>query len=106
MDYANATDEELFAILKTFPEFESLPLPKSWYDKFNLKMKQPENFKENLESNYANKCLMNGNYISNTIENIPEPKDYVFPEVKADAVPLEVVTSDPCQTLTSSATSE
>jgi len=91
LDYANATDEELYEYLKTLPEFESLALPKSWYDKFNIKMKQPENFKENLESNYAMKCLMTGNYITDTIENIPEPKDYVFPDVKADFVPLEVV---------------
>ena len=94
MEYTNATDEELFNYLKTLPEFDSLPLPKSWYDKFNLKMKKPENFKENLESNYAMNCLMTGNYVNNTIENIPEPKDYVFPEVKVDEVPLEVITKD------------
>jgi hypothetical protein len=93
-DYTSYTDEELYEYLKTLPEFESLPLPKSWHDKFNIKMKQPENFKENLESNYAMNCLMKGNYINDTIENIPEPKDYVFPEVKADVVPLEVVTKD------------
>jgi len=93
-DFINSTDEELYNYLKTLPEFESLPLPRSWYDKFNLKMKQPENFREAIEGNYANMCLMKGNYVSNTIENIPEPKDYVFPEVKADVVPLEVVTTE------------
>jgi hypothetical protein len=101
MDYANATDEQLYEYLKTLPEFDSLPLPKSWYDKFNLKMKQPENFKEAIEGNYANKCLMSGNYISNTIENIPEPKDYVFPEVKADVVPLELKDSSETKESTS-----
>jgi hypothetical protein len=93
-DYTSYTDEELFALLKSLPEFESLPLPRSWYDKFNLKMKQPENFREAIESNYVNTCLMNGNYINDTIELQPEPKDYVFPTVKADDVPLEVVTKD------------
>jgi hypothetical protein len=101
MDYTNATDEQLYEYLKTLPEFESLPLPKSWYDKFNLKMKRPENFKEAIEGNYANKCLMSGNYISNTIENIPEPKDYVFPEVKADVVPLELKDSSETKESTS-----
>jgi hypothetical protein len=38
---------------------------------------------------------MNGNYINDTIELQPEPKDYVFATVKADEVPLEVVTTDP-----------
>lgn len=30
------TDEELYAILKELPDFDRLPLPKHWYEKFNI----------------------------------------------------------------------
>jgi hypothetical protein len=30
------TDEELYEILKDLPDFDRLPLPKHWYEKFNI----------------------------------------------------------------------
>ena len=45
------TDEELFEMMKTHPEFKNLPLPASWFKKFNLEPVKARNFKEFIESN-------------------------------------------------------
>ena len=82
------TDEELFDYLKELPEFQNLALPQSWYKKFNIPLLKPDNFKEVVESNYALKASLNtGGFVE-----IPTPKDYVFPELKAEDIPLEVET--------------
>lgn len=80
------TDEELMNYLKQLPEFGNLPLPESWYKKFDIPLLRPDNFKESVESNYCIKSSLN----STGFIKAPTPKDYVFPEVKADNVPLEV----------------
>ena len=86
------SDEELYNLLKTHPQFECLPLPKSWYEKFNLKLKQPMNFRECLESGYALKVQYQPDDLPP--ETIPTPADYVFPDVKPEEVPLEVVSKE------------
>ena len=81
------TDEELYNYLKDLPEFENLPLPESWYKKFNIELKKPDTFKDATENNYVNKSkLSSTGYIE-----LPTPKNYVFPELKTEPVPLEVV---------------
>jgi len=86
------SDEELYAILKEHPNFDCLPLPKSWYEKFDLKLKQPMNYRESIESGYALKCQ----YIPDDLpsEVIKTPDDYVFAELKPLEVPLEVITKE------------
>jgi hypothetical protein len=86
------SDEELYNLLKSHPQFECLPLPKSWYEKFNLKLKQPMNYRECIEGNYAIKAMFSPDDLPP--ETIPTPADYVFPELKADVVPLEVVSKE------------
>ena len=45
------TDEELLELMKTHPEFKNLPLPASWFKKFNLEPVKARNFKEFIDSN-------------------------------------------------------
>ena len=86
------SDEELYEALKDHPLFENLPLPKSWYEKFNLKLKQPLNYRECLEGNYAIKAMFEPDDLPP--ETIPTPADYVFAELKPDVVPLEVISKE------------
>ena len=86
------SDEELYEALKDHPLFENLPLPKSWYEKFNLKLKQPLNFRECIEGNYAIKAMFEPDDLPP--ETIPTPADYVFPEIKPLEVPLEVISKE------------
>tara|TARA_R110000868_G_scaffold8415_2_gene43751 strand:+ start:164 stop:493 length:330 start_codon:yes stop_codon:yes gene_type:complete len=43
------SDEELFKMMKESPEFKNLPLPATWYKKFNLEPVKARNFKEFLD---------------------------------------------------------
>jgi hypothetical protein len=86
------SDEELYNLLKDHPLFECLPLPKSWYEKFNLKLKQPMNYRESIEGNFAIKAMFEPDDFPP--ETIPTPADYVFPEVKPDNVPLEIISKE------------
>lgn len=47
-DYSTMTAEELFAEIQRLPEAKDLVLPNSWYEKFNLPMKEARNMKEFL----------------------------------------------------------
>ena len=38
------SDEDLYEQLKTLPEFKHLPLPKHWYQKFNIPAPRPVSF--------------------------------------------------------------
>ena len=86
------SDEELYKALKDHPLFENLPLPKSWYEKFNLKLKQPMNYRECLESGYALKVQYQPDDLPP--ETIATPADYVFAELKPDVVPLEIISKE------------
>ena len=45
----NLSDEELLKMMKESPEFKNLPLPASWFKKFNHEPVKARNFKEFLE---------------------------------------------------------
>lgn len=84
------TDEELLEYINSSPELSLLPLPKSFREKYNIKVPQPDNFKESLEANHAikSKFASKGLIILNT------PDDYVFPEIVKDDVPLEIMSEE------------
>jgi hypothetical protein len=50
------------------------------------------NYRESIEGNYAIKAMFSSDDLPP--ETIPTPADYVFPELKADVVPLEVVSKE------------
>ena len=91
------TDEELYNYLKELPEFDNLALPKSWIDKFNIKIKKPDSFKDCVDSLYALKMA----YAPKDLpyEVFKTPADYKFEPVKVDDVPL-IVESKPLETKT------
>ena len=63
------TEEELLAELKKSPDFEKFVLPSSWYEKYNLPLKECMNMKEYIkESSWTKK---HSNYYFGKIEDIP-----------------------------------
>lgn len=47
------TDEELYAMMKDMPDFECMPIPQSWFAKFNIPPRNPVPVREYIHSNYA-----------------------------------------------------
>lgn len=53
------SDEEevaLYEVLKELPDFRSMPIPASWFKKFNIPSLEVINPKSFMESNYTMKC--------------------------------------------------
>jgi hypothetical protein len=48
-------DETMFNLMKDMPDFDSFPIPQSWYKKFNIPPRNPIGVKEYIESGYAMK---------------------------------------------------
>lgn len=60
MDYSKLSDDELLQELMKLPDFEKLPLPISWYKKYNIpfsdKVVSPRQY---IQENYWLKCQYN-----------------------------------------------
>ena len=93
------TDDELFEMMKSHPEFEHLPKPATWYKKYNLAPVKARNFKEYLDDNAYMEAR--GKIVTEkTIYTEPQPggvRDVPPPEV----IPMEII-SRPLQPETTS----
>jgi len=60
MDYNKLSDDELLQELRKLPDFDKLPLPISWYQKYNIpfsdKVVSPKQY---IQDNYWLKCQYN-----------------------------------------------
>ena len=57
------TDEELYEELRHCPDFDKLPLPETWYKKFNIPRPTAVDFKTFANSGYWLKCATDPNTI-------------------------------------------
>lgn len=99
MSQESLTDEQLFEIMKSHPEFENLPKPASWFKKFNLPPVKARNFKEYLEDDAfmeAKNKVVN----EKMIYNEPQPGG-VRPVPDPEVIPMEII-SRPLQPETTS----
>lgn len=90
MDYNNLSDDELFQELRKLPDFDKLPLPISWYKKYNIPFSDKiVNPKQYIQEGYWLKCQYNPT-TTWEIRTVPAPggvRDIVnTEEVKADLV--------------------
>lgn len=49
------TEQRLYDELSKLPDFDCLPIPASWFKKFNIPPRNPISTREYIESNYAMK---------------------------------------------------
>ena len=89
------SDEELYEELKHLPDFKHLPLPKHWYQKFNIPAPRPVSFqtfameRRWLEHKYDDN-------VDYEVRNEPVPGG-VRPVLEAEPVPVIVETSSETQ---------
>jgi len=89
MSQESLTDEQLFEMMKSHPEFENLPKPASWFKKFNLPPVKARNFKEYLEDD-AYMVAKNKEVTEKAIYNEPQPGGVRFvPE--PEVIPMEII---------------
>jgi hypothetical protein len=99
MSQESLTDEQLFEMMKSDPEFEYLPKPATWFKKFNLPPIKARNFKEYLEDDAYN-IARNKIVTDKTIYTEPQPGG-VRPVPEPEVIPMEII-SRPLQPETTS----
>ena len=85
-------DYEHLQQLKECPDFECIPLPQTWYKKYNLKTVYPESVAESKSHNYVNKCKYY-NYPPIIIDEPQRDKDgkiILAPVAPPEDIPVEV----------------
>jgi hypothetical protein len=83
------TDEELFDMMKSHPEFECLPKPASWFKKFNLQPVAARNFKEFIDDRAWEKAReMSVDQVEIRKEPVPGG---VRPVLPSEEIPVEII---------------
>lgn len=69
------SEEELMTLVRNHPDFELIPLPKSWYAKYNIPVPETPTLRQVLEKGYVFKAMNAYNelppIILETKEHIP-----------------------------------
>jgi hypothetical protein len=82
------TDEELFEILSQCPDFERLPLPDSWFKKFNIKPVEPVDFKTYVKE----KPWVKAAYMpKDSVEFKDAVPGGLRPIIEIEPIPVEVI---------------
>jgi hypothetical protein len=83
------TDEELFEMMKSHPEFDCLPKPASWFKKFNLQPVSARNFKEFIEDRAWEKAR---EMVVDEREIRKEPvPGGIRPVLPSEEIPVEII---------------
>jgi hypothetical protein len=93
MNASGLTDKEemeLLDMLKQLPDFECLPLPARWFEKYNLPPRSAVGPKEYIESNHAMKMAVAPKDLPPIIIDEPQQGGKVVPLAPLDNVPIEV----------------
>jgi hypothetical protein len=85
-------DTAIYNLIKDSPDFECLPLPSHWYEKFNIPPRKTLSTREFIESEYTLKMAMKPKNLPPIIINEPQQggKLVVVPETAE--IPVEVIT--------------
>lgn len=85
------SERALYEELKQHPEFECLPIPASWFKKFNIPPRNPLNPREYIESNYAMKMAFAPKDLPPLIIDEPQQNGKLVEVPAVEDVPMEIV---------------
>ena len=84
------TEEELVELIKKGGEETlNLPLPQSWYKKYDIPLPKPESVKDVCTNMYYMKCAIRGGSEPPILMKTPD--DFVCPEIPEVKYDLEVI---------------
>ena len=90
-DYIPKTDEEIYNSLKVLPDFDRFPLPKSWYEKFNIPPPKIPTLREALKAHYEAQLAYLNSPDSLPVEVRPPAEGGVRPILEAPPVEMKVI---------------
>jgi hypothetical protein len=86
-----ATDEELYNAMKDLPDFDCMPIPSSWFKKFNIPLREAVAPKEFIESNYTLKRSVEIKDLPPIIIDEPQRNGVLMEVPKEEEIKVEVV---------------
>lgn len=84
-------DTTLYNLMKDMEDFESFPIPQSWFQKFNIPPRNPVSVREYLESNYAEMRKNERKTLPPLIINEPQQNGKLYAFVPEEEVKVDVV---------------
>ena len=85
------SERRLYEELKQLPDFDCLPIPASWFKKFNIPPRNPLNPREYIESNYAMKMSFQPKDLPPLIIDEPQQNGKLIEAPPPEDVPMTVV---------------
>lgn len=85
------TDEEIFNELKKLPDFDRLPLPKSWYELFKIPPPKIPTIKEALKAHYETQLDYLNSPTSPEVEIRPPADGGVRPLLDAEVPEMKIL---------------
>ena len=86
---SDVDDDALYHALKDLPDFDRLPLPDRWYEKYNLRRPEPVDFKTfAMERRWL--AHKHDSLLTFEIKTEPAPGG-VRPILEAEPIPVEIV---------------
>ena len=85
------SERALYEELKQLPDFDCLPIPASWFKKFNIPPRNPLNPREYIESNYAMKMSFQPKDLPPLIIDEPQQNGKLIEAPPPEDVPMTVV---------------
>lgn len=85
------TDEEILNQLKKLPDFDRLPLPKSWYERFHLSPPKIPTMREALKMHYETQLAYLNSPTSPEVEIRPPADGGVRPLLDAEVPEMKIL---------------
>jgi hypothetical protein len=84
-------EEQLYHELKTQPDFDCLPLPTTWFKRFNIPPRTATNTKDFIESDYTMRCASEPKDLPPLIIDEPQKEGQLVEVPHEEPVTLEVI---------------
>lgn len=85
------SERALYEELKQLPDFECLPIPASWFKKFNIPPRNPLNPREYIESNYAMEIAFKPKDLPPIIIDEPQQNGKLVEAPPPEDVPMSII---------------
>ena len=85
------SDEQIFTILKDLPDFNRFPLPKTWYEKFNIPPPKIPTLREALKSHYETQLAFLNSPDVPEVEVRPPAEGGVRPILEVETPEMKII---------------
>lgn len=90
MSLSEEEQRQWYEALKQLPDFDCIPLPSSWYKKFNIPPRNPVSTKEFIASGYTMKCAVAPKDLPSIVIDKPIKDGLLVEVAPPEEIPVEI----------------